>query len=218
MKMHPLFDLAIAGVLRADPTAVVILLRSRQQLAWQRRLRDRLISCLDNDEQLMRRVVFVSQLAHRQYMQLLCGLDVSLDPFPFGGGVTLCDSTAGSCASAIGTYARSGVAFVTSGELQSVHRIGLGLSKAINSTTSSIADTIISTHSFDNFSQRLNTFIDAYIREAVRIAQDSLRQKFNGSNRDARKDSNESEYFVIHQSLAAVKEWELFLSNAYLNR
>lgn len=93
MKMHPLFDSAIIGILRADPSAVILLLRNNRQLAWHRRLRNRLLAALQqsNERHLIDRVVFVNQRPHAEYMLLLCALDVSLDPFPFGGGVTLCD-------------------------------------------------------------------------------------------------------------------------------
>lgn len=41
---------------------------------------------------LSSRILFIPQVAHSVYKELLCKMHVNLDPFPFGGGVTLMDS------------------------------------------------------------------------------------------------------------------------------
>lgn len=212
MKMHPLFDRAIVGILRADPSAVILLLRNNRQLAWHRRLRNRLLTALQqsNERHLIERVVFVNQRPHAEYMQLLCALDVSLDPFPFGGGVTLCDSFGGSCANATGSC---GIPFITSGELQSVHRIGVGLVKAFNSShTARNADNllhILEEPSGSAYIKSLDSYVRAYVQEAVELSH----QKRVCTSTDDRTES--SEHFVIYQSLKAVKEWERFLIQIY---
>ena len=61
------------------------------------------------------------------YEQLLCAGDVTLDPFPFGGGITLSDSI------------RCNVPFVTSPMLQAVHSIGTGIARLMSDVM--IADT-----------------------------------------------------------------------------
>ena len=218
MKMHPLFDSAIIGILRADPSAVILLLRNNRQLAWHRRLRNRLLVALQqsNERHLIDRVVFVNQRPHAEYMQLLCALDVSLDPFPFGGGVTLCDSFGGSCANARGSC---GIPFITSGELQSVHRIGVGLAKAFNSShTARNAGNLLHileepSGSADNNTTKLTKSLDSYVRAYVQEAVELSHHKRVCTSTDDRTES--SEHFVIYQSLKAVKEWERFLVQIY---
>ena len=213
MKMHPLFDRAIVGILRADPSAVILLLRNNRQLAWHRRLRNRLLTALQqsNERHLIERVVFVNQRPHAEYMQLLCALDVSLDPFPFGGGVTLCDSFGGSCANARGSC---GTPFITSGELQSVHRIGVGLAKAFNSShTARNADNLLHifeepSGSADNNTNKVTKSLDSHVRAYVQEAVELSQQKRLCATTDR---TESSEHFVIYQSLRAVKEWERFL-------
>lgn len=39
-----------------------------------------------------RRIIFLSQSNPELYNYILCGGDITLDSFPFGGGVTLSDS------------------------------------------------------------------------------------------------------------------------------
>lgn len=217
MKMHPLFDRAIVGILRADPSAVILLLRNSRQLAWHRRLRNRLLTALQqtNESHLVERVVFLNQRPHAEYMQLLCALDVSLDPFPFGGGVTLCDSFGGSCSNSRGSC---GIPFVTSGELQSVHRIGVGLAKAFNSsyTARNSDESFVMQQSLENpsesesnsayqLSKRLDSYVRAYVEEAVELRQ--RKQMCTSSDRT----TENSEHFIIHQSLKAVQEWERFI-------
>lgn len=205
--MHPLFDRAIVGILRADPFAVILLLRNNRQLSWHRRLRNRLLAALQaNEHHIAERIVFVNQRPHAEYMTLLCALDVSLDPFPFGGGVTLCDSFGGSCASSRGSC---GVPFVTSGELQSVHRIGVGLAKAFNATHSaSNSDKsyllLNQKTPADSLTERFDSYVDAYVHEAIELRQ----QERICTNTNH---TENTEHFIIYQSLKAVQEWEKFL-------
>ena len=133
-KMHPLFDRAIASILLADPNAVIVLSRNGKQRVWEDSFRQRLLRSIVEQharagssftaDQAISRVVFVDQMQHAHYSALLCGMDVALDTFPFGGGVTLSDALHG-CHAAV-------VPFVTVGQLQSVHRLGAGMAIALN--------------------------------------------------------------------------------------
>eukprot|EP01033_Poteriospumella_lacustris_P003094 gene3094-2268_t len=81
-------------------------------------------------DRLLQRLRWIDALPHRQYSRVVCHFDVNLDPFIFGGGVTLCDGLAGHCPvvvdapSSIGPahdWLRS-IGFVTAGRLQSTRR------------------------------------------------------------------------------------------------
>ena len=138
MKMHPSFDAAIARILLNDPKAVVILLRSSSQAIWQDAFQRRLIEAItirsspDSDSHsdsdsftysrlALDRIIFLDQMNHEHYSKVICGGDVTLDPFPFGGGVTLTDSLA----------CLIPVPFVTSAALQTVHALGRGFAKSM---------------------------------------------------------------------------------------
>ena len=84
MKFHPSFDDAISEVLARDPNALVVLLSDTRKLLWQEQTAARI--------GLHERIVYVGHLPYLDYMKLVCAADVSLDPFPFGGGVTIFES------------------------------------------------------------------------------------------------------------------------------
>jgi hypothetical protein len=79
-------------------------------------------------------------MPHDLYARLVCSADVTLDPFPFGGGVTMTDSLLCRRQPDIRlTYpedeAKSRtfvVPFVTSSALQTVHAIGSGIGRFID--------------------------------------------------------------------------------------
>jgi hypothetical protein len=105
MKMHPLFDEIIVGLLIKDPHAVIILLSSlKSKFISQLKLQRRLLDALRRAGADPGRIVLMPQISSVVYSQIVCGADVTLDPVPFGGGVTLSDSI------------RCNVPFVTSGE------------------------------------------------------------------------------------------------------
>lgn len=81
-KLHPDFDEALAGILRADPNGRIVLIEWAYRTA---------------DEQLRRRfarvmpdvadqILFVRRLKQPEFMNFLTLQDVLLDPFPYGGG------------------------------------------------------------------------------------------------------------------------------------
>ena len=184
-KMHPMFDLAIYHILLRDPYAIILLSRNGKQSVWEESLRTRLVTTIttlwENDktqnisaestlqttlEALLIRVVFIHQMQHVQYEQLVCSMDVTLDTFPFGGGVTLSDGLGGCGVHMRNTNAKSAgaqpntstsiksdeaarghclspiVPFVTSGHLQSVHQIGAGMAAKLGPNMSNYATSV----------------------------------------------------------------------------
>jgi len=191
MKMHPLFDNVLVGILLDDPQAVVLLLTSKKrQVLWHRMWSKRIKSLIfltarnkimaelnysnrggtdpvsdaeiDLDtqiqtiyEEISSRMIFFQQMPHARYQALLCDYsDIVLDPFPFGGGVTLVDALScprQSVYNSIGKdgvrsgskfapadtdthdtmYSKNTAVVITSGALQTVHQLGSGISQRL---------------------------------------------------------------------------------------
>ncbi|RHY87651.1 hypothetical protein DYB35_009506 [Aphanomyces astaci] len=89
MKLHVDFDAAILGILDRDPGGTMVLLYSNKQVLWKDKVHRRL-----RQSTLGRRVVFIETMPYAMFMQLLAVVDVMVDPFPFGGGVTTLDALA----------------------------------------------------------------------------------------------------------------------------
>jgi predicted O-linked N-acetylglucosamine transferase (SPINDLY family) len=89
----------------------------------------------------------LSQSSPIDYNYFLCGADVTLDPFPFGGGVTLSDSI------------QCEVPFVTLPERQDVHRIGNGIAEHMNLTGAMTAHDL-----------------ESYVAQAIHLADSKQRQ------------------------------------------
>jgi hypothetical protein len=149
------------------------------------------------------RLLFVDQMPHAEYARLLCGVDVSLDPFPFGGGVTLCDAVSGGC--------DSPVPFVTSGALQSVHRIGSGLVKAFNDSRTAYGTETGTLGRKNYLSEILN-----YSSVAIDMAMDSLERKMRINGEDFSDDlsavSRERIQYSVYEDKKSANEWNLFLA------
>ncbi|OQR89733.1 hypothetical protein THRCLA_09608, partial [Thraustotheca clavata] len=90
MKMHVEFDEILQTILIKDSKAYIVLLYSKSQTLWRRRLRDR----FNRRKMPTHRIIFVETLPYSRFMQLLSIANVMLDPFPFGGGVTTLDALA----------------------------------------------------------------------------------------------------------------------------
>jgi hypothetical protein len=85
MKYHPLFDMAIASILKSDPSAVVVFLLNEANALWNLKLKSRLLKHFENDKtQITSRVLYVPQMKSNVYQKVLCCADINLDPFPFG--------------------------------------------------------------------------------------------------------------------------------------
>lgn len=81
-KFHPDFDHILAGILRRDPDAELVLLEGRVR-NWMDRLRKRFQKTLPNGD---RRVRFLPAQKHEDYLSLFQVADVILDPLYFSGG------------------------------------------------------------------------------------------------------------------------------------
>jgi protein O-GlcNAc transferase len=81
-KLHPAFDEAIAGILRADPAGLILLSRggtARGEDVIRTRLRERFPDIID-------RVRFIPTLERDRFRALTLLCNALLAPFPFGAG------------------------------------------------------------------------------------------------------------------------------------
>jgi hypothetical protein len=154
-------------------------------------------------------------MKHEHYNALLCTMDVTLDTFPFGGGVTLSDALHG-CSPA--------VPFVTQGALQTVHQIGAGIASRLDKATtgyqtpsgdgassSTVSDAVV----------ELKQLIDAYVRNAVVTAtQSTVLRSGDPSASEALNSAGQltrdNVRHVLFRSSESVREWEVFLQSAHL--
>jgi hypothetical protein len=230
-KLHPLFDRAVAQILTADPSALIVLSRTGKQRVWEEKFRSRLVrsvtthwaaSCQDEAsngrclsvETLLRRILFVNQMKHEHYNALLCTMDVTLDTFPFGGGVTLSDALHG-CSPA--------VPFVTQGALQTVHQIGAGIASRLEKETTDNhppSEAGASSSTVSNAAVDLKQLIDAYVHNAVVTAtQSAVLRGDEPSTSEALNSAGQltcdNVRHVLFRSSESVREWEVFLQSAY---
>jgi len=84
-KMHPDFDAALAGILEADPAALILLFDDDARSRWGAVVRERLIPSLGDHAQ---RVRFLPWMPFGELLQLIAASDVVLDTFHFGAGTT----------------------------------------------------------------------------------------------------------------------------------
>lgn len=242
MKMHPLFDEAILRLLHADPYAVVILLRNQKQFtwqfSWQKRLFARASSMGKPRAELQNRIFFVNGMKHSEYSQLVCLLDVVLDPFPFGGGVTMCDAVAGPCkdreitntTKRKGSYSLYGsVPFVTIKPLQGIHAIGAGIAATLNdfSIARAVDDNNLEEERKifqpvqgadvesapiviqDLFAHYSDKLIARYVEEAVSIAK-IAHERFDKIREEKLEEASDP-HNVVYESDNALIEWKNFL-------
>jgi predicted O-linked N-acetylglucosamine transferase (SPINDLY family) len=83
-KFHPEFDLALLGILEADPDAEIVLFDDGQYDAWNRLARERLQCTLARRAE---RVTFLPWQTE-DFLSILVATDVALDTFHFGAGTT----------------------------------------------------------------------------------------------------------------------------------
>jgi protein O-GlcNAc transferase len=104
-KLHPLFDEAVVGVLRAAPDSHLVLLEGRRA-AWTRAVRQRLER---RAPEVLHRIHWIPRVSSEDYLELVAAADVVLHPFPFGGSRTSADAIAvGTPLVAMATDALSG--------------------------------------------------------------------------------------------------------------
>lgn len=83
-KMHPSYDAALAGILRADPNGTIIAITD-QRSTWADLLRARWAREMPD---VAHRIRFVPMMDHPEFLSLLSGVDVAIDTYPFAGGNT----------------------------------------------------------------------------------------------------------------------------------
>jgi protein O-GlcNAc transferase len=81
-KLHPDFDEILLGILRDDPHAMVVIVRSRHGEYVAELLRQRFQRRLGD---LADRILFLPYLANPDYLSLVAAADVMLDPLHYGG-------------------------------------------------------------------------------------------------------------------------------------
>ena len=100
-KIHPDFDATVFEILRLDSNAVVLFMHDPKKPSWTQLLKARFkqtaealtkedpklgalaLTALSNG-----RIHFADKLPHTEYIKFMLSVDVHLDPFPFGGGLT----------------------------------------------------------------------------------------------------------------------------------
>jgi hypothetical protein len=147
---------------------------------------------------------------------------VTLDPFPFGGGVTMTDSlSCGSYRDLLMANQAIHVPFVTS-RLQTVHWIGHGISLLFNDSNISLSNSVgrmdnnsISIHNMNSH------LINEYVSNALQLANNHKINQIisNNYNHNSKVKNNNSSFYknmkMINDILFANKdvfdEWNLFL-------
>lgn len=89
-KVHPEFDAIISGILRADPTGLVVFAGDTYPAAAEL-LRQRWVAALG---ELADRIRMLPRLTPEDYFRLVAGADVMLDTLHFGGSNTSYDAFA----------------------------------------------------------------------------------------------------------------------------
>lgn len=89
-KIHPEFDAILAGILRRDPRADIVMMEGLYP-AWTRMLQERFARTIGEDA---RRIRFLPGQSHPDFLALYLAADVSLDPIHFGGGNTTYEALA----------------------------------------------------------------------------------------------------------------------------
>ncbi|GMH90739.1 hypothetical protein TL16_g11856 [Triparma laevis f. inornata] len=84
MKLHPSFDSAIREISNLDPSGIIVLMSDTKKPGWQKKIRQRLADVPN--------VQFLDAMKYDSYMSLIECSHVTLDPYPFGGGVTIFES------------------------------------------------------------------------------------------------------------------------------
>ena len=82
-KLHPRFDVLLAGILGRDERAVIVFPVAQRQ-EWTDQLMERLIGYCEVE--WLERIRFVRRMDFDEYQSLVSFANVVLDPFPVGGG------------------------------------------------------------------------------------------------------------------------------------
>lgn len=146
------------------------------------------------------RVRFVAPVPGPEYFRLQCRADVVLDPFPFGGGVTIMEALA------------CGTPAVTAGPLQVVHRLAEGMIAAVEEGARAGSTPANGPKENDPRQRSLVETLTAssvgdYVGKAVAVAKPGpLRERIRRELRRGRE--------ALLQGNRVVGDWERFLERA----
>lgn len=87
------FDEAIKSLLSTIPSSILVLLGPSKKQPWKLTLLERWMGVF-GENITNNRIVWLGSLSAEEYLSLLILGDVMLDPYPFGGGVTMLESLA----------------------------------------------------------------------------------------------------------------------------
>lgn len=121
-KVGPVFDQILAELLEANNEFYLVMLFNPKKRYWRRTLEMRWQQTFPSYAIWKDRVIWLSDLKPDEYLLLLAAGDVMIDPFPFGGGVTMLESLA-VC-----------TPIVTCPSLQSVPGLALGMVEEMTKT------------------------------------------------------------------------------------
>lgn len=209
-KYHPLLDDALLSILRRDEQAVLLLQRNAVGMGRFVERLARLTEAWARQEEggkgaraLLTRILFVGPAAQRQYLEVVCALDVVLDPFPFGGGLTLVDAV--SCPDP--------VPFVTAGGLQTVHMLGQGIARALVDIDADDGQDAALPCGYALGHVTANS-VEGFAETAVRVAgqRHACRLKGETSGEDQAEKRRQRVQRVLYDDVTgAVQEWAHFL-------
>lgn len=196
-KLHPLFDILLKRLLNEIPNTFIVFMGNAKKSLWMKTIEHRW-SKLDIP---LERIIWMPPLTPEQYVQLLAIGDVMLDPFPFGGGVTVLEAFA-VCNPV-----------VTLPSLQNVPSLAAGFIEQMLQNNKMKHELSRSTVTND----ALQTLLVSSINEYVAVVQ-ALLQDTNNTNPTSlqmmRKHVCESND-VLYNNQASVDEWQRILLNIW---
>ena len=128
-KFHPHFDYILNRLLAQVPNSILVVLGDKSKDQWRRTIDQRWRRNIGAYN--MQRVMWIGNLSPTEYLIMLAVGDLMLDPYPFGGGVTILESIA-VCTPVITSPSLQTVPGLAAGMLQSMDLTKLDLLVATN--------------------------------------------------------------------------------------
>lgn len=113
-KFHPIMDSLLKEILETIPDSYIIITFDIKKTIWRRTLERRWLQSGFNSNFIENRILWLNQLTSQQYLGVLAIGDIMLDPYPFGGGVTILESLA-VCTPVVTLASKQTVPSLTSG-------------------------------------------------------------------------------------------------------